>query len=216
MVVVKAKLRKKLRSLKKRFRRNWPAVSAGAVVVLMGFLAYFDYMESKKLVIDPAAYSSLLQLIAEAESNGNYNAYFSNASNTQVRFTEMTIAEVMSWQRDFLAQGNASSAVGRYQIIDSTLNSLVGEMSLDLNEKFDERTQDEMAAKLLERRGSVAYVNNELSSRDFAANLAKEWAALPKVVGDNPEESYYASDGLNKSHVSTSEILGAIDGIKVK
>ena len=76
--------------------------------------------------------------------------------------------------------------------------------------------QDKLAVALLERRGSKKYVNKELTPHEFAANLAKEWAALPKVIGDKPDESFYASDGLNKSHVSVAEIIQAIEPIKPK
>lgn len=171
---------------------------------------------TKRLSVDPTTYTPLLNLIADAESNGNYNAYFGHANNSSINFTAMSVAEVMEWQQEYVAKGSASSAVGRYQIIDSTLVGLVREMDIDTSQPFDEAMQDKMAAKLLERRGSVAYVNEELTRHEFAANLAKEWAALPKVVGKNPDESYYASDGLNKSRVSTDEVLSAIEPISPK
>ena len=41
-----------------------------------------------------------------------------------------------------------------------------------------------------------------LRREEFAHNLSKEWAALPKAVGKNPEQSYYAGDGLNKARLS--------------
>jgi muramidase (phage lysozyme) len=131
-----------------------------------------------------------------------------------VKFTDMSIAEVLHWQKEFVAQGNPSSAVGRYQIINTTLDGLVNELGIEPTQKFDPPTQDKMAIALLERRGAEAYVNKELSEEEFAANLAKEWAALPKVIGDNPEQSYYAGDGLNKSHVEPQEVLKAIEPIE--
>ena len=173
-------------------------------------------MSERRLAVDPASYSQLLQLIAQAESKGNYNAYFSNASNTSVKFTNMSIAEVREWQAKFVQEGNASSAVGRYQIIDTTLEGLVRELNLDLSQKFDESTQDMLAIALLERRGSIHYVNQEIDNREFAANLAQEWAALPKIIGENPESSYYAGDGLNKSLIDSTQVLRAIGNIRAK
>lgn len=171
-------------------------------------------MQNKRLVVDPASYKPLLQLIASAESKGNYNAYFGNANNKAVDFTNMSIAQVQQWQAEFIADGNPSSAVGRYQIVNTTLAGLVSRLGIDANQKFDAATQDQLAIALLERRGSEEYVNNQLTREQFAANLAKEWAALPKVVGENPTDSYYASDGLNKSLVEVHKVFQAIEPIK--
>lgn len=160
--------------------------------------------------VDPKAYSPLLQTIAKGESNGNYNAHFGNTNNTAVHFTSMSIAEVLQWQKEFVRQGSPSNAVGRYQIIEPTLSGLVNRLRINPNETFDEAMQDRLAIALLERRGSKKFVAKELTREQFAANIAKEWAALPAVVGANPEESYYAGDGLNQSHVSINEVFQAL------
>ena len=91
----------------------------------------------------------------------------------------------------------------------------MNELNIDPEkQRFDQDTQDVMAATLLERRGVQQYVNQELSKEEFAANLAKEWAALPKVIGKNPHASYYADDGLNKSRVKPDAVLKAIEPIE--
>lgn len=167
-------------------------------------------MSNKRINIDPTAFAPLLHLIARAESNDNYNAYFGNPTNTTVDFTAMSIAEVLAWQAEHVRQGNPSSAVGRYQIINTTLTGLVQQQKIDTTQKFNKSMQDKLALMLLERRGAEQYINNEITGEQFAANLAKEWAALPRVVGENPNESYYASDGLNRAHVAVSEILSVI------
>lgn len=56
----------------------------------------------------------------------------------------------------------------------------------------------------------------KISREQFAANLAMEWAALPRIIGGNPTQSYYAGDGLNKARISTGEVLAAIDKLKTK
>lgn len=173
-------------------------------------------MNTRRLSVDPSTYASLMGLIGKVESNNNYNAYFGNSENQKIKFTDMTLGEVMQWQADFVASGSPSSAVGRYQIISTTLTGLVEELKIDLKQNFDQRTQDRMAIVLFERRGSIAYVNNELSSEEFAANLAKEWAALPRVVGDNPKTSYYAGDGLNISQTNPDKVLEAVKEIVAK
>jgi len=209
------KLKRKLVRLIKRWLRNKKIVLLVLVIVLcIGAVVYSNYIENKRLTVNPSTYAPLLQLIAHAESKNNYNAYFGNAANTTIDFTHMSIGQVMKWQAGYRAKGNPSNAVGKYQIISSTLSGLIDRLGIDTNQKFDKATQDSLAIALLERRGSELYINNELTREQFAANIAKEWAGLPKIVGEKPDDSYYASDGLNKSNVKTGEVLNAIKAIK--
>lgn len=124
-------------------------------------------MDNKRLSVDPTSYTSLLQLIARAESNDNYNAYFGSPNNSTIKFTEMTISDVLAWQADFVQQGNASSAVGRYQIIDTTLSELVQQLGIDTKHKFDQDMQDRLAIALLERQGAEEYINKELKRENL-------------------------------------------------
>jgi muramidase (phage lysozyme) len=172
------------------------------------------YKQSMPSAIDPTAYTPLLNTIAKGESNGNYNAYFGNAANTTLRFTNMTLGEVLHWQEEYVRQGSASSAVGKYQIVRPTLAGLVRQLQLDLQAPFDEALQDRLAIALLERRGALAFAEKKLTREQFAANLAQEWAALPKVTGSNPNESYYAGDGLNKSNISIDEVYKALANLE--
>lgn len=158
--------------------------------------------------------ADLLNTIAKVESKYNYNAYFGNSNNTEVQFTSMTVREVLAWQKQFVEQGNPSSAVGRYQFINSTLQGLVRELRINENMKFDEALQNRLAARLLERRGIREYVDNKITREEFAHRLSKEWAALPKAIGENPEQSYYAADGLNKAQVSVDEVYASIATVR--
>lgn len=157
---------------------------------------------------------TLLNTIAQAESNGNYNAYFGNSRNDQIQFTEMTVAEVLDWQAQFVAAGNASSAVGRYQFINTTLSGLVDELGVDRGEKFTPELQDTLAEGLLVRRGVYEYLDGKLGRDDFAYSLSKEWAGLPKTIGENPETSYYAGDGLNEARATVDQLRAAIEAVK--
>lgn len=206
--------RRKINIVKRWAKKKRLPLSISAIIFVGLVLGYANYMSNSRLVVDPKTYVALLDLIANAESKDNYNAYFGNAANSEVKFTEMSVGEVLAWQSEYIEQGNASSAVGRYQIINTTLNGLVKELGIDNMQKFDEKTQDRMAIALLERRGAEEYVNKELSKEEFAANIAKEWAGLPKAVGQNPNESYYAGDGLNKSLVKVEQVLDAIEPIR--
>lgn len=215
MVTTKS-LRKKIRKLYKSTQGKRLTLLVGVFLLCASVISYSSYMQNRRLSVDPASYAPLLELIASVESKGNYNAHFGNAANTQTDFTNMTISEVMQWQKDFVSQGNHSSAVGRYQIINTTLDGLVRRLGTDTSQKFDAAMQDAFAVALLERRGSVEFLNEEITKDQFAANLAMEWAALPKVIGDNPDDSYYAGDGLNKALVKTDDVMSAIDKISPK
>jgi len=176
-------------------------------ILLAGIIVYKQAMPTN---VDPTAYTPILNTIARGESKGNYNAYFGNVTNSTVRFTEMPVAAVLQWQEAYVQQGSPSSAVGKYQIVRPTLAGLVQQLGIDPQTRFDEALQDRMAIALLERRGALDYVDKKLTREQFAANLAKEWAALPRVIGDDPAESYYAHDGLNKSQISPDEIFNAL------
>ena len=204
-----------LRRLPKRVRKN-PALYAAGLLLAGGVFAYMIGNMNRQLAVDPVTCRPLLDLIAQAESRGNYNAYFGNASNTEVKFTEMSVAEVLDWQKAFVAQGNPSSAAGRYQIINTTLAGLVQELDLQGSEMFDEAMQDRLALALLERRGVVAYINGRIDAKQFAAELAKEWAGLPRILGDAPEKSYYAGDGLNTALVGADEVLRVVGVIAAR
>lgn len=177
-------------------------------------MGYTSLNSSRTVKVDPQSYSLLLDTIAKGESRGSYNAYFGNPNNTETQFTAMTVGEVLQWQETYVEGGSPSSAVGRYQIIRPTLNGLIQQLGVSDNQIFDEALQDRMAIALLERRGSVMFADNKLSREQFAANLAQEWAALPKTIGDNPEQSYYAGDGLNKAHLGIDEVYQALSQIR--
>lgn len=168
------------------------------------------YKITAQPTIDPVKYTPLLSTIAKGESHGNYNAYYGNSTNNVILFTDMKVSDVLQWQADFVRQGNASSAVGKYQIIRPTLEGLVAELGINKDTRFDSKLQDTLAITLLERRGALDYAHGKIDRRTFAANIAKEWAALPRAIGPNPEESYYAADGINKSRITIDEVYASL------
>lgn len=206
-------------SLKKQWRRIRRSYKKRPMLYVLGTLSLlvlvgYAIMQSQT-VINRAAYTPLLNVIAEGESRGNYNAYFGNATNHKIRFTEMTVAEVLTWQERYVADGNPSSAVGRYQFIQPTLEGLIAELDIPPQEVFDPSLQDSLAIALIERRGAVDFVKGKITAEQFAHNLSQEWAALPRVIGDSPEASYYAGDGLNHSRISIDKIMRAVREFKM-
>lgn len=200
-----------IKKLRKMFTRKNAFVLLS--VALIGALVIYGIVQ-QRIMINPIAYTPLLNVIAEGESRGNYNAHFGNAANQKTTFTTMSLAEVLAWQTEYIKQGNASSAVGRYQIIQPTLKGLIDEYSLDTKLIFDKALQDKLAIALMERRGSIDFIKGKLSKEEFAHNLSQEWAALPRVTGDAPNDSFYAGDGLNRALVSPEQILKAIEAFE--
>lgn len=203
---------KKRTNISTKFHRMWRSKRRYAMVFGVVVLSAAGLLIERSTMT--ANYTDLLNTIALGESRGNYNAYFGNAGNTDIRFTDMAVGEVLSWQKQYVEQGHASGAVGKYQFIRPTLAGLVNELDIDESERFDESLQDRLAIHLLERRGVQDYLRGLISREQLAHNLSKEWAALPRVIGGSPSASYYAGDGLNRSQISIDQVLTAIDSLR--
>lgn len=157
------------------------------------------------------AKGSLLNLIAAKESGGDYNVVFGgrntiNYNGQKRELTDMTVNEVLDWQKQQRRAGADSTAAGRYQIIYKTLNVLASDMGVG-NQKYDEAMQDRMALELLKQRGFDKYLKGEMSEAEFMKKLSQEWASFPK---DFSGLSYYHGDGLNKAGVSPHVVLATI------
>jgi len=156
---------------------------------------------------------TLLNLIGQAESHNNYNAFFGHVSNTDnPKFTDMTVSEVLDWQR-----GRKFSAAGKYQFIRKTLNGLRVSGVVKASDIFNEDTQDKLAIELLKRRKIGQYISNSIDDVTFMINLAKEWASLPVPVNMKGHkrsvtagQSYYAGDGVNKALIGVETVRAAI------
>jgi hypothetical protein len=151
---------------------------------------------------------SLLDLIGRVESNGNYNILV--GGSVEPNLTNMTVAEVLEYQRGMLARGHESTAVGKYQIIRNTLSDLVKSGAVNPNEKFSQLTQDRLAIALLNRRGYQRYLQGELTADQFANRVAQEWASFPMPDG----RSYYAGVGSNKALVDRSTVVSTLQGYR--
>lgn len=159
----------------------------------------------------------LLNFIARFESGGDYNIVYGGikkADRPKKPLVQMTVNEVLAWQ-DSIDKLYMSEAAGKYQIMEDTLRKLAPEAKISGAALFDQKTQDTLARQLLRRRGLDSYLEGKITAEVFANNLAKEWASLPVVTGAKKGKSYYAGDGLNKSHVSVTEFLEAVRAVKV-
>lgn len=118
--------------------------------------------------------------------------------------TEMTLAQVLDYQRQIRALGTISSAVGRYQFIYPTLQRLVSEQGIAANLIFDAEVQTYLARFLMHECG---FYDPQTDLLTLGNCLAGVWAALPLVSGPRQGQSAYADDGINHAFVSTDQVL---------
>lgn len=154
----------------------------------------------------------LLELIGGIEAPDGYNQMYGERK-ASLNLGAMTLDEVKALQRKRVKSGIKSSAVGRYQFLHDTLMDLRKINKLSGSEKFTPELQDKLALSLLNRRGYSKYLKGQISQKQFANRLAKEWASLPVVSGSKRGRSYYAGDGLNKALIQPDAILTALGGI---
>jgi len=155
---------------------------------------------------------TLLDFIAKPESGGDFNIVWGSIKTKdrpKKPLTTMTIGEVLAWQ-DSIDSRYMSEAAGAWQIMEDTLRGLFLPAGLSSGDLFNETNQRRLATELLNRRGLKKYLAGDIDAATFANSLAREWASLPLVNGPKRGMSYYAGDGLNKSHVSPDAFLAAV------
>jgi len=163
---------------------------------------------------------SLLDMIARYEGgvNGYDVVYGGSVIQPPRPITSMTVQQVRNWQDDSVRARSASSAVGKYQIIRSTMDLLIARGVLRRGELFNREAQERAGRFLLERRGLDDYQAGRIDDREFGQRLSQEWASLPAVFSDRAGrpaqgQSYYAGDGLNSAHYGINDLLKAVRSI---
>ena len=178
------------------------------------------YSEPTAPVSGGAGLSGLLNLIGGVEAPQGYDQVYGgirSADQPPKPLTSMTVNEVLAWQ-DSIDARYPSEAAGRYQVMEDTLRGLVRSGQVSGNARFDRNTQDNIAVILMKRRGLDDYQTGRISADKFAQKLSQEWASLPAITVDKKGrtatgQSYYAGDGLNRSHVAIDTILSAVRSI---
>lgn len=169
---------------------------------------------------------ALLRLIRLHEGGtAGYNADF--RQDDKWTLTNKTFDEFRALGRSQVTTGGArgakepSSALGGYQFLTKTLDTLKADLKLSGKEIMDEAFQDDLAVALMNRRGHMKFLRGEMGPEAFANELAKEWASLPvvtKIRGQSrtvlPGQSYYAGDGLNKAFHKPETILAAVKALR--
>ena len=141
----------------------------------------------------------ILDFIAEHESAGNYNAVIGNAKATRDLSRE-TLAGIYGVMDSLLIRGLPSTAVGRYQFVRATLQSLAEKAGIGRSDRFTPDLQDRLGWMLLCRRGYRDWWLSTIDDEQFAHNLSLEWASLPDPF--NGGKSHY--DGIGPNHAGTT------------
>ncbi len=178
-----------------------PAIAAGAVAAA-------------------GAPSSLEALISRGE--GNYNSVNLGAAHgykaTTMNLEGMSVADIQRGQKN-----HDFNAVGRYQIIGSTLDAAVKALKLTGFEKFDRTLQDRIFNEYLigQKRHAIAdYISgksNDINAAILAAS--QEWASVAAPAGAKLQNgsigdglvSYYAGVANNKASISAAEMAKTLN-----
>jgi len=152
----------------------------------------------------------VLDLIAQPESSGRYDAIYPNKVRPDI--TSMTLNELFRDMRRRIKK-YGGSASGRYQYIYETLRGLVRQMGLDPDKTvFNKETQDEIALYHLKNQHRLdKFLNGQITSAKFLKLLAGTWAGLPEP---DTNMSRYQGVGDNKSNVDATDVLAKLDQIQ--
>lgn len=115
----------------------------------------------------------LLDEISRSEGTRGYNDAFAH-QHPGVDLSKMTVDQVEALSKS----QRGSSAIGRYQFMSYTLDSLKKQLHLSGSEMFNPAMQDRLARSLLQRRGYDQWKAGKLSDQAFMHNLSQEWAGL--------------------------------------
>lgn len=153
----------------------------------------------------------LLDAIGAAEG-ATYDTMYGYAERPGGAFagtkvTDLTIKEVQDLQKKMVASNGVSSAIGKYQFIQTTLREAVKALGLDPNEKFSPEVQDKLALWLLKNRTSFdKWATGEGDAAAFQNELASQWASVPNTSG----KSAYAGDGVNNATAEGKRLIGLL------
>lgn len=180
-----------------QLRRGMESLGAGGVFDKVS--GWLSGMRDQTLPQYTAASKGILDLIGWAEGTDRGRGYnetlgYGAYTGGPVNLTSMSLKDVRALQRRMLAHPDNkfnSSAVGRYQIVGTTLDGLMKRLNLTGDELFDESMQDRMAMELVRARakqGTKAGWDAEWQSfQTKGVSLATINAALgQKSVGVDP------------------------------
>ena len=126
-------------------------------------------------------YKPLLDLISSGESpGGGYSAMYPSESHPQI--LNMSIAEVIQFQKEKLKDGRISAAIGRYQMLYP--EKYAAAAGLSLTAKFSPENQDKMVIAYLKKNRRLSeWEQGKISDESFSEELAREFGAFKSASG---------------------------------
>lgn len=139
--------------------------------------------------------------------------------STKANLSEMTINQVLERNKKPFGDPDRMNAVGKYQIIASTMKGLVSKMGLTGEEKLTPEMQDRLFMALMPK-ATTDYVSGRSTDRNAAiTGLAKEYASIGvpvdmkgHVQNVRAGQSFYHGYGGNKANPqSLPKVAAALD-----
>lgn len=164
--------------------------------------------------------TSFGMLVGKVESNNDYTAYNRTFPNLKAFYNtnidEMPISEIIDKQAN-----RECFAVGRFQLIPTTLKDAVRYLKIDISSRFSKQIQNKIFDEYLitvKRPNIIAFLEGKGSVEDAMYDWAKEFASAGVERGRKISrgrtaiggESYYSGDGLNKAHLSIKDMRSAL------
>ena len=100
--------------------------------------------------------------------------------------SQMTVGEVKEFQKKQIAATRGkvpgtkegTGAVGKYQVVQGTLEEQQKNLKFKDTDIFNEELQDKIGYGLLKKRGYEDFRKGKISEEEFQENLANEWASV--------------------------------------
>jgi peptidoglycan hydrolase-like protein with peptidoglycan-binding domain len=143
----------------------------------------------------------VLDMIAQHEAKHNYD--IANGSRDK-GFTNMTVEEVMAWQKkDQRRNGILTAAAGAFQMMPEFIADKVERLGLSGKEMFDKGTQRLMAYVQLVEHGFDDFLEGKRKGGTVANLIADTWAIFKKTTGVGAHDGV----GTNKGVVSSNAVV---------
>jgi hypothetical protein len=158
-------------------------------------------------------------------SGSKLKGYIEGVSKTKYpllskNIEDSTIAEVKNFQARGRDNNGQLWAVGRYQIIPTTLKGVQKTLGLPDNTKFNQTVQDEMGyALMIGRTNLKKYLNGSVTDtkenrQKAGLDMSKIWSSVGvpfAVNGKQYNNSYYSGD---KASVDTEIVQKELQGLR--
>lgn len=157
-------------------------------------------------------------LISSGEGGyGSYNRGVAGDSKGTIDFSQMTIKEIMDRQSLRRGDPNRLFAVGKYQVIPSTMKEAVAALGINPNEKLTPELQERIMREYLigKKRPQIKeYITGKSNDKMAALNAAAlEFASVADPVTGR---SKYGGVGGNKASISSEKLGISMDQERVR